>query len=69
MLEQAHAAVLAGELPEDAKAQVFGNPLTEEGLRLSLEQAYRDMGRVVATAEERFAWVDKANAIRVPSLL
>lgn len=69
MLEQAHAAVLAGELPEDAKAQVFGNPLTEEGLRQSLERAYRDMGRVVATAEERFAWVDKANAIRVPSLL
>ena len=69
VLEQAHLAVVSGELAEDPEARVFGNPLTDEGLRRSLEQAYRDMGRVVETAGERFAWIDKANAIRVPSLL
>ena len=69
VLEQAHAAVASGALPPDAETTVFGHPLTENGLRKSLEQAYRDMGRVVETAEERFAWIDKANAIRVPSLL
>ena len=69
VLEQAHRAVMAGDLAEDPQSSVFGQPLTDKGLRRSLEEAYRDMGRVVETAEERFAWIDKANSIRVPSLL
>lgn len=69
VLEQAHASLATGQLAEDPESTVFGHPLTEKGLRQSLEDAYRDMGRVVETAEERFEWIDKANAVRVPSLL
>ena len=69
VLERALASVESGALPEDESAKVFGNPLTEAGLRRSLEAAYREQARVVETAEERFALVDKANRVRVPSLL
>ncbi len=69
ILEQALVSIESGELPEDRDARIFGHPLTAKGLRRSLEQTYRDLARVAETAEERFALVDKANEVRVPSLI
>ncbi len=69
ILEQALGGVVAGTIPEDESAKVFGNPLTEDGLRSSLETAYRDLARVAETAEERFSLVDKANSVRVRSVI
>jgi len=69
VLERALAGVRSGDIPEDPAASVFGHPLTETGLRHSLEAAYRDLARVAETAPERFALVDKANAVRVRTLI
>lgn len=69
VLERALHSIDAGELTEDESEKVFGNPLTSKGLRRSLEATYRDLAKVAETAEERFALVDKANEVRVPSLL
>jgi len=69
VLERALHSINLGEMAEDRDARVFGNPLTEKGLRKSLESTYRDMARVSETAEARFELVDKANAVRVRSLL
>ena len=68
VLERSLAGIQSGAIAEDAQTLVFGHPLTEEGLRHSLERGYREMARLVSTEHERFAFVDKANAIRVPSL-
>ena len=67
VLERALAGIDDGVLNEDPETMVFGNPLTAVGLRTSLEEGYRNMAKLVATDDERFAFVDKANAIRVPS--
>lgn len=69
VLERALASIELGHLPEDATQSIFGNPLTERGLRRSLESTYRDLARVADTPAERFDLVDRANAVRVPSLL
>ncbi len=69
VLERALFSIESGAMQEDADTQVFGNPLTARGLRRSLEATYRDLARVAVTAEERFALVDKANAVRLPSLI
>ena len=69
VLAQALRSIETGAMPEDKSARVFGNPLTIKGLRRSLETTYRDLARVAETAEERFELVDKANAVRVPSLI
>ncbi|MFT7474989.1 MAG: serine/threonine-protein kinase PknG [Verrucomicrobiales bacterium] len=69
VLERALHSLETGVMSEDPGAKVFGNPLTARGLRRSLERTYRDLARVAETAEERFELVDRANEIRVPSLL
>ena len=69
VLARALTSIESGAMPESPNASVFGNPLTAKGLRRSLEQSYRDLARVAETPEERFELVDKANAVRVPSLL
>ena len=69
VLERALESIRQGVLPEDKNASVFGNPLTEVGLRRSLESTYRDLARVASSPAERFDLVDRANAVRVPSLL
>ncbi len=69
VLERALVGIEQGAIKEDLGTKVFGNPLSVEGLRMSLESAYRNMAKLVATEEERFAYVDKANAVRVPSWL
>ena len=69
VLERALLGIESGAIKEDEGTRVFENPLTADGLRMSLESAYRNMAKLVATEEERFAYVDKANAVRVPSWL
>jgi len=69
ILEQALSSIEAGALNEDENAKIFGHPMTAKGLRRSLEKTYRDLARVAETAEERFVLVDKANQVRVPSLI
>ena len=69
VLERALDGITTGAIEPDASATVFGNPLTELGLRSSLESTYRDLARVARSSGERFELVDKANAVRVPSFL
>lgn len=69
VLERALESIRLGVLAEDRAASIFGNPLTEHGLRRSLESTYRDLARVASSPAERFDLVDRANAVRVPSLL
>jgi serine/threonine-protein kinase PknG len=44
--------------------QVLGHEVTDRGLRLGLERCYRTLARLADTPEERFALVDRANAVR-----
>ncbi len=69
VLERSLGGLQRGVIQADSEIIVFGNPLTENGLRSSLERGYRDLGKLVATDAERFVYIDKANQIRVPSLL
>lgn len=69
VLERALANITSGDLPSDEAVTIFGNPLTERGLRKSLESTYRELARVASTPAERFELVDRANSVRVPSLL
>ena len=69
VLERALESIVKGELPEDDTLSVFDNSLTENGLRRSLESAYRDLARIASTPDERFDLVDRANVVRVPSFL
>lgn len=69
VLERALANITSGATQEDPSTSVFGNPLTEKGLRRSLESTYRELARVASTSAERVDLVDRANAVRVPSLL
>ncbi len=68
VLEGALVAIEAGALAEDPQVRVFDQPMTANGLRSALERTYRALARVASTPEEQFALVDKANAVRVPSL-
>ena len=68
VMERALSGIEDGGITESPEVSVFGNPLTTNGLRTSLEAAYREMGKLVASDAERFAYIDKANAVRVPSL-
>jgi len=52
------------ERGDDASAQVLGRELTETDVRFGLEAAYRAWARFAATASERIALVDRANAAR-----
>ncbi len=69
VLERALDGISSGAIEPDPSAMVFGNPLTELGLRSSLESTYRDLARVASSSGERFELVDKANAVRVPTFL
>ncbi len=69
VLEEALAGVEDGSIPESRQSNVFGHAMTADGIRRSLEQTYRDLARVAATAEERFALVDRANQVRPRSLV
>ena len=69
VLQSALDGISAGTISEQPSAQVFGRPLTENGLRRGLEGAYRDLARVTSEPAERIRLVDAANALRVRSLV
>ncbi|UGY91448.1 serine/threonine-protein kinase [Streptomyces gobiensis] len=43
---------------------LLGSALSEEGLRLGLERAYRRLARLAQTGTERIEWVERANRFR-----
>ncbi len=53
----------------DGHGEVLGCELTDRGLRLGLERHYRTLARLADTPEERFALVDRANAVRPRTLV
>ena len=69
ILEQALQGMQSGQLKESPKRSLFGEPMTEDGLRRGLERTYRELARVATTSAERHALVDKANDVRPFSLL
>ena len=48
--------------------RVLGYELTEAGVRLGLERAYRTLARYAATADARIDLVDRANRVRKLSI-
>ncbi|MDP9794590.1 serine/threonine-protein kinase PknG [Catenuloplanes nepalensis] len=55
----------ASEVPE----RILGNTLTERGVRFGLERTYRVLAQHARTREERYALVDRANAVRPRTLV
>lgn len=53
-----------GAVKPDPDAQVLGAPVTERGLRLGLERAYRRLARLTTDDAERHRLIDRANAVR-----
>jgi serine/threonine-protein kinase PknG len=53
-----------GRQPVDQSLRVLGVPFEERDLRLRAEEELRACGRAAATDEEKFAFVDRANAVR-----
>ena len=58
----------AGTLPASATTSFLGRPLTEDHVRVGLEQSYRTLARL-ADGDERIALVDQANRIRPRTLV
>jgi serine/threonine-protein kinase PknG len=52
-----------------AGQQILGNELTERGVRFGLERTYRMLAQHARTREERYALVDRANAVRPRTLV
>jgi serine/threonine-protein kinase PknG len=69
VLEQALSGLLNGAIKTDEKIKVFGQPLTERGVRSELESTYRELGRLASDRDERIRLVDLANSIRMKSLV
>jgi serine/threonine-protein kinase PknG len=60
----------AGPCPTPPPGQrLLGHELTERGLRLGLEQAYRALAQLARDGDTRIALVDRANAVRPRTLL
>jgi serine/threonine-protein kinase PknG len=61
----ATALLLVAGRPSAAGApEVLGHELTETGVRLGLERAYRSLARYAASAADRIDLVDRANRVR-----
>ncbi|HEY0636575.1 MAG TPA: tetratricopeptide repeat protein [Pseudonocardiaceae bacterium] len=63
------ASVQSGGTRGATGGTLLGSALTEDGLRLALEQRYRTLARLADTVEDRIALVDRANAIRPQTLV
>jgi len=48
---------------------MFGHPLTDRGVRLGLEHAYRSIANHATTTAERISLVDRANTVRPRTLV
>jgi len=69
MLAAALAWVTGAAGPPPPGARVLGYDLTERGLRLGLERAYRTLAQLARDPETRIALVDRANAVRPRTLV
>jgi len=68
ILEKALHGLETGQLADHKDVELFGNPMNEDGIRKGLEAGYRELARVAPTNGERFALIDRANAVRPRSL-
>jgi serine/threonine-protein kinase PknG len=57
-----------GKQPPDMNQTVLGAPFEERDLRLKAEEELRACGRSANTDEEKYAFVDLANAVRPISM-
>ncbi|WP_051797112.1 serine/threonine-protein kinase [Catenuloplanes japonicus] len=69
LLETALAWLGSGTPPARGTDQILGNDLTERGVRFGLERTYRMLAQHAHTREERWALVDRANAVRPRTLV
>ncbi|MFD9738567.1 tetratricopeptide repeat protein [Umezawaea sp. NPDC059074] len=58
-----------GGTSANGHGELLGCELTDRGLRLGLERHYRTLARLADSPEERFALVDRANAVRPRTLV
>ncbi|GAB7036160.1 MULTISPECIES: serine/threonine-protein kinase [Catenuloplanes] len=68
-LLEAALAWLGGGAAPPARERILGTELTERGVRFGLERAYRMLAQRARTREERYALVDRANAVRPRTLV
>jgi len=64
VLRAALEALAQGSMAPDPQATVVGVALTDRGVRLGLERAFRDLARTTTDGVERIRLVDDANAVR-----
>ena len=64
VLEAAFRSLPSDGAAVGAHATILDCPMTDRGLRLGLEQTYRELARSAGTAAERISLVDRANGIR-----
>ena len=69
ILDQALAGIGTGTINEDPAVSIFGDELTDEGVRRQLERTYRELGRLATDRDERIRLIDKANDVRAKSLV
>ena len=69
ILDQALSGLSNKSIAPDESVQVFGEPFTDSGIRNQLERAYRELGRLASTRDERIRLIDKANEVRSRSLV
>jgi serine/threonine-protein kinase PknG len=63
ILTSALVLLTSRQIKPDPKVKIFGAPLQEGQLRLSLERAFRTMARTM-NGDARISMVDRANAVR-----
>ena len=64
LLAAALEQLQAEAIDPDIDTHLLGRPLTEPGVRLGLERAYRELARRADVSSERIRLVDKANSVR-----
>ncbi|MET1075880.1 MAG: tetratricopeptide repeat protein [Umezawaea sp.] len=70
VLQAAFDLLAAGGSTDPAgHGELLGCEISDRGLRLGLERHYRTLARLADTPEERFALVDRANAVRPRTLV
>jgi serine/threonine-protein kinase PknG len=60
--------VVQGDGLPDPPPLVLGRPLTEDDVRLGLEETFRTLARLAPTGAERITFVDRANRVRPRTL-
>lgn len=69
ILDQARVGLDRQTIAADESISLFGEPLTDRGVRRQLERTYRELGRLATDRAERIRMIDKANAVRPKSFV